>query len=53
MYPGQSESGSGKGKKDAYGELYKKLDTKEGEKDLYRLANQRDRAGKDVQMGMC
>ena len=28
--------------------LYEKLDTKEGEKDLYRLARQRDRAGKDV-----
>ncbi|KAK3506004.1 hypothetical protein QTP70_018512, partial [Hemibagrus guttatus] len=27
----------------------KKLDTREGEKDLYRLARQRDRDGKDVQ----
>ncbi|KAI5624348.1 gastrula zinc finger protein XlCGF28.1-like [Silurus asotus] len=32
----------------AYEELYGRLDTKEGEKDLYRLARQRDRAGKDV-----
>ena len=37
-----------KAKKKAYDELYEKLDTKEGEKDLYRLARQRDRAGKDV-----
>ena len=33
----------------AFDELYEKLDTKEGEKDLYRLTRQRDRAGKDVQ----
>ena len=37
-----------KAKKKTYDELYEKLDTKEGEKDLYRLARQRDRAGKDV-----
>ncbi|KAI5089892.1 hypothetical protein C0J45_20027 [Silurus meridionalis] len=37
-----------KAKEKAYEELYEKLDTKEGEKDLYRLARQRDRAGKDV-----
>ena len=37
-----------KAKNKAYDELYEKLDTKEGEKDLYRLARQRDRAGKDV-----
>ena len=37
-----------KAKKKAYDELYEKLDTKEREKDLYRLARQRDRAGKDV-----
>ena len=37
-----------KAQEKAYGELYEKLDTKEGEKDLYRLARQRDRAGKDV-----
>ncbi|KAI5100986.1 hypothetical protein C0J45_9972 [Silurus meridionalis] len=37
-----------KAKEKAYEELYKRLDTKEGEKDLYRLARQRDRAGKDV-----
>ena len=33
----------------AYDDLYGKLETKEGEKELYRLARQRDRAGKDVQ----
>ena len=33
----------------AYNNLYAKLKTKEGEKELYRLARQRDRAGKDVQ----
>ena len=33
----------------AYEELYSRLETKEGEKELYRLARQRDRAGKDVQ----
>ncbi|KAI5086429.1 hypothetical protein C0J45_2298, partial [Silurus meridionalis] len=37
-----------KAKEKAYEELYKRLDTKEGEKELYRLARQRDRAGKDV-----
>ena len=29
--------------------MYARLETKEGEKKLYRLARQRDRAGKDVQ----
>ncbi|KAK3561841.1 hypothetical protein QTP86_017054 [Hemibagrus guttatus] len=38
-----------KAKQKAYGELYTRLDTREGEKDLYRLARQRDRDGKDVQ----
>ncbi|KAG2465922.1 CFDP2 protein, partial [Polypterus senegalus] len=38
-----------KAKEKAYDELYERLDTKEGEKDLYQLARQRDRAGKDVQ----
>ncbi|KAK3569591.1 hypothetical protein QTP86_002168 [Hemibagrus guttatus] len=38
-----------KAKKKAYEELYTRLDTREGEKDLYRLARQRDRDGKDVQ----
>ena len=33
----------------AYNDLYARLETKEGEKKLYRLARQRDRAGKDVQ----
>ena len=33
----------------AYDNSYARLETKEGEKELYRLAWQRDRAGKDVQ----
>ena len=33
----------------AYDDLYARLETKEGEKEFYRLARQRDRAGKDVQ----
>ena len=33
----------------AYDDLYAKLETKEGEKELYRLVRQRNRAGKDVQ----
>ena len=33
----------------AYDNLYNRLETKEGKKELYRLARQRDRAGKDVQ----
>ena len=37
-----------KAKHKAYEELYSKLDTKEGEKDLYRLARQRNQAGRDV-----
>ncbi|KAI5624623.1 hypothetical protein C0J50_15815, partial [Silurus asotus] len=37
-----------KAKEKAYEELYERLSTKEGEKDLYRLARQGDRAGKDV-----
>ncbi|KAK3553051.1 hypothetical protein QTP86_031188 [Hemibagrus guttatus] len=36
-------------KQKAYDELYTRLDTREGEKDLHRLARQRDRDGKDVQ----
>ena len=32
----------------AYEYLYARLETKEGEKEFYRLARQRDRAGKDV-----
>ncbi|KAK3511968.1 hypothetical protein QTP70_027665, partial [Hemibagrus guttatus] len=38
-----------KAKQKAYDELYTRLDTIEGEKDLYRLARQRDQDGKDVQ----
>ena len=36
-------------KRRAYDDLYARLETKEGEKELYRLARQRDRAGKYVQ----
>ena len=36
-------------KRRVYDDLYARLETKEGEKELYRLARQRDRAGKDVQ----
>ena len=32
-----------------YDALYARLKTKKGEKELYRLARQRDTAGKDVQ----
>ena len=32
-----------------YDDLYARLETKEGEKELYRLARQKNRAGKDVQ----
>ncbi|KAK3560807.1 hypothetical protein QTP86_019508, partial [Hemibagrus guttatus] len=38
-----------KAKQKAYDELYTRLDTREGQKDLYRLARQRNRDGKDVQ----
>ncbi|KAK3537145.1 hypothetical protein QTP70_002171 [Hemibagrus guttatus] len=38
-----------KAKQKAYDELYTRLDTREGEKDLYRIARQGDRDGKDVQ----
>ena len=33
----------------AYDDLYARLETKEGEKEFYRLARKKDRAGKDVQ----
>ena len=36
-------------KRRAYDDLYARLETKEGKKELYRLARQRNRAGKDVQ----
>ena len=36
-------------KERTYDNLYARLETKEGEKKLYRLARHRDRAGKDVQ----
>ncbi|MCJ8749465.1 hypothetical protein PDJAM_G00176560 [Pangasius djambal] len=42
-----------KAKQEAYDELYTRLDTREGQKDLYRLARQRDRDGKDVQQVGC
>ncbi|KAK3545113.1 hypothetical protein QTP70_000833 [Hemibagrus guttatus] len=38
-----------KAKQKAYDESYTRLDTREGEKEKYRLARQRDRDGKDVQ----
>ncbi|KAE8281679.1 hypothetical protein D5F01_LYC20678 [Larimichthys crocea] len=38
-----------KAKQGAYDDLYASLDSKEGETDLYRLARQRDRDGKDMQ----
>ena len=38
-----------KAKEDAYKDLYAKLETKEGEKDLFRIAKQRDKASKDIQ----
>ncbi|KAK3541071.1 hypothetical protein QTP86_012320 [Hemibagrus guttatus] len=38
-----------KAKQKAYDELYTRLHAREGERDLYRLARQRDRDGKDVQ----
>ncbi|KAK2921479.1 hypothetical protein Q8A73_000964 [Channa argus] len=41
-----------KAKQRAYEDLYARLDTKEGEVDLYRLARQRDRDGKDVEQVM-
>ena len=34
----------------AYDDLYARLETKKVKKDLYRLARQRGRAGKDVQL---
>ena len=37
-------------KEHAYEELYDKLETEAGQKELYRLAKQRERAGKDVQL---
>ena len=33
----------------AYDDLFARLETKKGEKELYRFARQRERAGKDVQ----
>ena len=38
-----------KAKAEAYDSLYEHLDTKEGEKEAYRLAKQRDKASQDVQ----
>ena len=45
----EAKKGVGKDKSKAYDELYEGFDTKEGEKTLYRLARQRNQAGKDVQ----
>ena len=47
MYKEKKAVAMAKGR--AYKDLYVRLETKEGEKGLYRLADQRDRAGKDVQ----
>lgn len=49
MYKVHGKDRSGNGKSKAYTELYVRLDTKEREKELYWLAGQRDRAGKDVE----
>ena len=38
-----------KAKAESYKELYEHLETKEGEKEAYRLAKQKDKASKDVQ----
>ncbi|KAK3542863.1 hypothetical protein QTP70_006127 [Hemibagrus guttatus] len=38
-----------KAKQKAYDELYTRLDTREGQKDLYRLAKQRNQDGNDLQ----
>ena len=38
-----------KAKENAYDKLYENLNSKEGEKDLYRLARQRDKAGRDIE----
>ena len=35
-------------KRRAYDNVYARLETNKGEKELYRLARQRDSAGKDV-----
>ena len=37
-------------KEHAYEELYDKLETEVGQNELYRLAKQREQAGKDVQL---
>ena len=37
-----------KAKNDTYEELYQRLETKEGEMELFKIAKQRDRQGKDV-----
>ena len=37
-------------KERGYEDLYARLETKESEKELYRLVSERDRAGKDVQL---
>ena len=45
----EAKSEVAKAKAEAYDELYNKLSTKGGEKELYRVARQRDRSGKDLQ----
>jgi hypothetical protein len=42
-----------KAKHDAYNGLYQRLETKEGEKEIYRLAKRRDRASRDIDIVKC
>ncbi|XP_065658149.1 uncharacterized protein LOC136082660 [Hydra vulgaris] len=46
---GKTKRAVAKAKGKSYSNLYEKLNTKEGEKDLYRLARQRNSDGHDVQ----
>ncbi|XP_065658442.1 uncharacterized protein LOC136082952 [Hydra vulgaris] len=46
---GKTKRAVAKAKEKAYSNLYEKLNTKEGEKDLFRLAKQRNRDVQDVQ----
>ena len=46
----QREREVARAKEHAYEELYDELETEAGQKELYRLAKQRKRAGKDVQL---
>ncbi|XP_065658438.1 uncharacterized protein LOC136082948 [Hydra vulgaris] len=48
---GKTKRAVAKAKEKAYSNLYEKLNTKEGEKDLYRLARQRNRDGEESVLG--